>query len=64
MNDTLVMIVEGTNDGVVHKFPGEYHDTLTENGVPHAYYKKDGGHDSGVYKHGFYHFLKRIFKDI
>ena len=37
-DDTLVMIVEGTNDTVVHKFPGEYHQALVDNGVEHIHY--------------------------
>lgn len=62
-DDTLVMIVKGTNDTTVHKFPGEYHQGLVDNEVPHIWYEKEGGHDGGVYKHGMYNFLKRIFKE-
>ena len=62
MNDTLVMIVEGTNDTTVHKFPGEYHQALVDNGVPHIHYKRSGGHDAGVYNNGIYNFFRRIFK--
>lgn len=61
MNDTLVMIVKGTTDTVVHKFPGEYHDALVKNNVPHIFYEKEGGHEAKVYKHGFYNFVRRIF---
>lgn len=62
-DDTLVMIVEGTNDTTVHKFPGEYHDALEENGVPHIHYKRNGGHEASVYNNGIYNFVRRIFKE-
>ena len=62
-DDTLVMIVEGTNDTVVHKFPGEYNQALDDNGVPHIHYKRNGGHDAGVYNNGIYNFVRRIFKE-
>ena len=69
MNDTLVLIAAGTNDGVVKEFPQSYHDALEANGVPHIFYKTkggdsengSGGHDGTVYKHGLYNFLRRIF---
>lgn len=71
MNDTLVMIIKGVNDGTVHKFPKEYHEALEANDVPHIYLETmggtdgtngDGQHGGSVYKYGFYNFLKRIFK--
>lgn len=61
MNDTLVMIVKGTNDGTVKNFPKNYTDALTANQVPHLYFELPGGHDGGVYKPGMYNFLRRIF---
>lgn len=70
MNDTLVQITAGTNDGVVGENPQTYSTTLEENGVPHIFYKTKGGeankpagggHEAGVYKHGLYNFLRRIF---
>ncbi len=61
MDDTLVMIVKGTNDGTVKQFPKDYHDALTANGVPHLYFELPGGHDGSVYKPGLYNFLRRIF---
>lgn len=61
MNDTLVMIVKGTDDGVVKQFPKDYTDALTENGVPHLFFEFKGGHDGNVYKPGLYNFIRRIF---
>lgn len=61
MNDTLVMIVKGTTDGVVKQFPKDYHDALTANKVPHIFMELPGGHDGNVYKPGLYNFLRRIF---
>lgn len=61
MNDTLVMIVKGTTDGVVKQFPKDYHDALTANEVPHIFMELPGGHDGSVYKPGLYNFLRRIF---
>lgn len=70
MNDTLVLIAAGENDGVVKEFPQSYHDALETNQVPHIFYKTrggdskspgTGGHDGTVYKHGLYNFLRRIF---
>lgn len=69
MDDTLVLIAAGTNDGVVKEFPLSYHEALDTNGVPHIFYKTkggdsengSGGHDGTVYKHGLYNFLRRIF---
>lgn len=61
MNDTLVMIVKGTSDGVVKNFPKDYTDALTANQVPHLYFELPGGHDTSVYKPGMYNFLRRIF---
>lgn len=61
MNDTLVMIVKGTNDTTVKNFPKDYTDALTANQVPHLYFELPGGHDTSVYKPGMYNFLRRIF---
>lgn len=62
MNDTLVMIVKGSTDGVVKNFPVEYHEGLVANNVPHIYQIFPGGHDESVYDVGFYNFVRRIFK--
>ena len=70
MNDTLVQITAGTNDGVVSDNPKKYAEALEANGVPHIYYETKGGeenkpggggHDAAVYKHGLYNFLRRSF---
>ena len=71
MDNTLVMIAAGPKDNIVRTEPKRYSDALTKNGVPHFYYetmggdsrsKGGGGHESAVYQHGLYNFLKRIFK--
>lgn len=61
MDDTLVMIVKGKDDGVVKNFPKDYTDALTANQVPHLFFELPGGHDTSVYKPGMYNFLRRIF---
>lgn len=64
MDDTLVMIVKGGNDGIVKNFPKDYTDALTANNVPHIFYEvPGGGHDGGVYKPGMYNFFRRIFHE-
>ncbi len=72
MNDTLVLIAAGCNDGTVKKEPKRYADALTRNKVPHLYYETLGGdsinpgngeHDARIHIHGLYQFLKRIFKN-
>ncbi len=60
-SDNLVMIVAGKTDGVVGAWPATYHQTLEKNGVEHMFYETEGGHDFGVWKHGLYNFVKRIF---
>ncbi len=71
MQDMLVLIAAGTNDGIVRDEPERYHNALTANQVPHIYYAtqginasgqpSSGGHDGDVYKHGLYNFMRRIF---
>ena len=72
MNNTLVLIAAGPNDGVVRTEPKRYADALEKNKVPHIYYETmggdskkpgGGGHEKAVYQHGLYNFLKRIFKN-
>ena len=58
---TLIMIVKGTEDGVVGNCPTEYSNALTENGVEHIYYETVGGHDFNVWKNSLYNFVRRIF---
>lgn len=59
---TLILIVKGDNDSVVHNCPEEYSNTLTKNGVPHIYYVTNGGHDFEVWKNSLYNFTRRIFQ--
>ena len=60
-NNTFMMIVKGQNDTTVGEWPLTYHNTLTQNGVPHLYYDMPGGHDFTVWNNGWYNFAKRIF---
>lgn len=60
--ETVVMIVKGTEDGVVNDEPLKYHNALVKNNVPHIYYETAGGHDFTVWNHGLYHFAKTLFK--
>lgn len=71
MDDTLVLIAAGYNDGTVRDEPKRYADALVKNKVPHLFYTTSGGdkanpgdgnHGPDVYKHGLYEFIKRIFK--
>ncbi len=59
--DTMVMIVNGDNDTVVHDWPIQYRQALVDNGVDHHFYITPGGHDMNVWKHGLYNFAKRLF---
>lgn len=59
---TLIMIVKGSNDGVVKDWPKVYSTTLSKNGVDHIYYITSGGHDFDVWKNGLYNFARRIFQ--
>lgn len=61
--DTYVMIVEGSTDNVVSEWPSTYHQTLLDNGVEHAYYVTEGGHDFKVWSHGLYNFVKELFHE-
>lgn len=71
MNNTLVLIAAGPRDDIVKTEPKRYANALAKNKVPHIYYETmggdsanvgGGGHESAVYQHGAYNFLKRIFK--
>lgn len=70
-DNTYIQITKGATDTTVGNSPVDYHKTLTNNGTPHSYYvtmggdpagKGNGGHWATVYLHGFYNFMKRIFK--
>ncbi len=70
LDQTLIQITAGTSDTIVAGFPLSYHNALVKNQVPHLWYETaggdsvnigDGGHGGPVYKHGLYHFMKRIF---
>lgn len=70
-DNTYIQITKGATDSTVGNSPVDYHNTLTKNNTPHSYYvtmggdpagKGNGGHWATVYLHGFYNFMKRIFK--
>ena len=59
---TMIMIVKGSDDGVVGEWPEEYSKALKENQIEHIYYVTDGGHDFNVWKNSLYNFGRRIFQ--
>ena len=70
-DNTYIQITKGAKDSTVGNNPVIYHNALTKNNVPHAYYETmegdpagtgNGGHWKTVYLHGFYNFAKRIFR--
>lgn len=70
-NNTYIQITKGAKDTTVGDNPKKYHEALVKTNTPHSYYETMGGdpsgsgngtHWKGVYLHGFYNFLKRIFK--
>lgn len=58
---TYILICKGTKDTTVGDAPLNYHNALTNNGTPHAYYTVDFGHDHSAWKNGLYNFVRRIF---
>lgn len=57
----LLMIVCGTNDSVVGKYPESYHDLLTNNNVEHIWYEvPNADHDFNAIRSGFYNFMLRF----
>ena len=58
---TYILICKGTKDTTVGDAPLNYHNALTKNGTPHAYYTVDFGHDHSAWKNGLYNFARRIF---
>lgn len=69
--NTYIQITKGASDTVVGNNPVIYHEALEKTNTPHVYYETmggdpagtgNGGHWKTVYLHGFYNFLKRIFK--
>lgn len=70
-DNTYIQITKGATDTIVGNNPLIYHQALEKTNTPHAYYETmggdpagsgNGGHWKTVYLHGFYNFLKRIFK--
>lgn len=69
--NTYIQITKGAKDTTVGTFPVDYHQALEKTNTPHAFYETmggdpagtgNGGHWSTVYLHGFYNFMKRIFR--
>ncbi len=61
-NNTFLMMNKGNQDNMVNDEPVRYHEALLKNGVPHAYYTMDGGHDWPLWRNGFYNFARYIFQ--
>lgn len=60
-NNTFILINTGNQDSTVGENPLNYSRALENNGVRHAFYSIDGGHDFNVWKNGLYFFVKCIF---
>jgi len=60
---TFILICNGNHDDLIFDVPLLYHKALEDNGIRHAYYTIDGGHDFEVWKNGLYYFAKCIFQE-
>lgn len=59
---TLFLICKGSKDSVVGKFPNDYHEALTENGVEHIWYEApDMEHGEQIVQSALYN-LMRLWK--
>ena len=61
-NNTLLMIVNGIDEGGENALGGTCSRVLKENGVNHWFYTTPGAHDFTTWKNGLYNFAKCIFK--
>lgn len=60
----LVLVCNGTADGVVANVPTDYHNVMVKNNVEHIWYQVPGGdHNFTVWNDGLYNFVKRLFKE-
>jgi enterochelin esterase-like enzyme len=59
---TVLLIMTGLQDEIVHHEPERYHQVLSENGTNHLFYTIKGGHDFDVWSKCLYAFLKMIFR--
>lgn len=58
---TVLMVMCGTSDKVVGRFPKSYHELMDKNGVSHMWYEVTGAdHDNTAIKSGLYNFLIQI----
>jgi len=64
VNDTYLLIMSGRDDEFILSDPLRYHKVLVANGFEgnNYYYDIPGGHESSVWNHGIYNFLKIVFK--
>ncbi len=60
-NYRFIMYQVGVDDPYISGVT-EFHDVLDANGIQNMYYEMEGGHDGGVWQHGLYNFVKRIFR--
>ena len=59
----LLLVSAGSNDTLIWSTPSGYHDTLTNNGVPHIWHYVDGGdHGGKTIRPHMYYFVRSIFK--
>lgn len=61
VDNTLILIVKGSDDNLVAGNPENYYKALLANNTPAQYYIAKGGHGKQVYLHGYYNLIKRAF---
>lgn len=60
---SLLFITAGSNDEVVYDTPNGYHNSFTQNSVPHVWHYVNGGYhgDNSIHAH-LYNFVRAVFK--
>lgn len=62
-DNTVLMIINGIDEGGSNSIGGDCDRALTENGINHWYYVTEGAHDFVTWKNGLYNYAKLIFKN-
>lgn len=57
----LILINSGWQDDLCGQATTVYHEAMEREGIPHVYYRMEGGHEPAVWQNGLYHFIKRLF---
>lgn len=61
-DDTVLMIINGIDEGGHDSLGGTCDEVLTGNGINHWYYVTEGAHNFVTWKNGLYNFAKLIFR--